>query len=80
MLYGNIDEQWSVFRTALTESAASVLGYEKKHQPDWFRVSSDTLNPFLQHKNDLYTTWSKEDHVKFKQARGEARRAIRKAK
>ena len=81
---GNIDEQWSVFRVALTESAASVLGYEKKHQPDWFRESSDILNPFLQRRNDLYTTWlatgKAKDHDRFKQARGEARRAIRKAK
>ena len=30
---GSMDEQWSVFRTVMTESAASVLGYEKKHQP-----------------------------------------------
>ncbi|XP_065886632.1 uncharacterized protein [Dysidea avara] len=81
---GNIDEQWFVFHAVLTESAASVLGYEKKHQPDWFRESSDTLNPFLQHRNDLYTTWlatgNAKDHDRFKQARGEARRAIRKAK
>ena len=68
----------------MTESAASVLSYEKKHQPDWSRESSDTLNPFLQCRNDLYTTWldtgKKEKHVRFKQAGGEARRAIRKAK
>ena len=32
---GNIDEQWSLFRTALAKPAAGVLGYEKKHPPDW---------------------------------------------
>ena len=61
---GSMDEQWSVFRTAMTESTTSVLGYEKKHQPDWFRES---FAPFLQHRNELYNTWlatGKEDHVK----------------
>ena len=81
---GNIDEQWSVFHSALTESAASVLGYEKKHQPDWFRESSDTLNPFLQRRNDLYATWlatgKEDDHVKFKQEDQEASRVIWKTK
>ena len=50
---GSMDEQWSVFRNAMTESATSVLGYEKKHQPEWFRES---FVPFLQHRNDLYNT------------------------
>ena len=31
---GNIDEMWSVFRTALTESAVTLLSDEEKHQPD----------------------------------------------
>ena len=71
-----------MFYTALTESAARVLGCEKKHQPDWFRESFAALNPFLQHRNKLYTTWlsTGKDHVKFKQLRGKARRAIRKEK
>ena len=36
---GNIDEKWSAFQTALNESAATVLGCEEEHQPDWFRES-----------------------------------------
>ena len=73
MLY--IDEQWSVLRAALTDSAAGLFGYEKSPQPDWF-------NPFLQHGNRFHTAWlatdKQEDHVQFKQARGVARRMIRK--
>jgi len=50
----------------------------EKKQPKWFREFSDTLNPFLQCRNDFYTTWlaagKEEGHIKFKQSRGEARR------
>jgi len=81
---GNINEKWSAFHTLLTEFAATVLGYDEKHQPDWFRESFDALKQFFHQRNVLYTTWlatsKEEDYVKFKQARGEARRAIRKAK
>ena len=81
---GDVDEQWSVLRTALTESTASVLGYEKSYQPDWFRESFNTLDPLLQQRNGLYTSWistgKQKDYVRFKQARGEVRRAIRRAK
>ena len=60
-----------------------MLGYEEKHQPDWFRESFDALKQFLHQRNVLYTAWlatSREDHTEFKQARGEARRVIKKAK
>lgn len=59
-----------VLCTALTESAADVLGYEKSYQPDWFKKSFVMLDPLL---HRLYTTLlaaSKEkDHVQFKQTR-----------
>ena len=55
-----------MLHTALTEPAASVLGYEKSYQPDWFRESFSVQNPLLQHRNRLYTTWLAKDHVQFK--------------
>ena len=42
------------------------------------KVIRSSVNPLLQHRNKLYTTWlatgKEEDHVQFRQARGEARR------
>ena len=77
----DVDGQWSALRGALLESAENVLSYERSYQPDWFREAFGTLHPLLQRRNQLYTAWlatSKE--VRFRQARGEARREIRKAK
>ena len=52
---GNIDEKWSVFCTALTESAASVLGYREKDQHYWFRESFDALKQYFHLRNVLYS-------------------------
>ena len=61
-----------------------LLGYERSYQPDWFREAFGTLHPLLQHRNQLYTAWlatsKEEDRVRFRQAREEARREIKKAK
>ena len=68
----------------MLESAKNVLGYERSYQPDWFWEVIGTPNPLPQHRNKLYVSWlatsMEEDRVWFRQARGEARREIRKAK
>ena len=51
---GSVEEKWRTVRGALTEAAEAVLGIENRHHPDWFRESADTLEPILQHRNNLY--------------------------
>ena len=81
---GSVEEKWQTVRGALTEAAESVLGIEKRHHPDWFRESADALEPVLQHRNNLYMKWlatgGPVDLQRFRQARGDARRAVRAAK
>ena len=77
-------DKWAAMRSVLEESAAALLPMAKRHHPDWFRESANTLKPLLQHRNELYSRWlatkRTEDHLRFRRARGEAQRAIRKAK
>lgn len=68
----------------LTTAADSILGYENHCNPDWFRDSSETLEPVFVRRNQLYSKWlsSKQDcdKVQFLQARSRARKAARAAK
>ena len=71
-------------KSALTETASSMLGKVRRCHPDWFKESIDELKPLLEHRNTLYTKWLKsgqiQDHLSFKQVQGEARQAICRAK
>ena len=80
---GSAEEKWIVMKSALTEAAEAVLGTESRRQPDWFDESR-TLQPALQHRNQLYKRWlatqSTADLQRFRKARIETRQAIRAAK
>ena len=52
---GAVEEKWSAIRSALVEAAEEVLGHEERQHPDWFRESSETLEPLFQRRNLLYT-------------------------
>ena len=71
-------------KLALTETASSMFGKVRRCHSDWFKESTDELKPLLEHCNTLYTKWLKsgqiQDHLSFKQAQGEARQAICRAK
>ena len=60
------------------------LGVAARRQHDWFRESLGKLQPLLMARNKAYSMWlgtgKQEDLVKFREARGEARRAVRTAK
>ena len=81
---GSAEEKWVVIKSALEESAAAMLETEQRHSPDWFRDSANDLQPVLKRRNALYCKWlatkRTDDLLQFRRARGEAQRAIRKAK
>ena len=39
------------------EAGQEVLGQEGQQHPDWFRESSEILEPLFQRRNLLYTKW-----------------------
>ena len=79
-----VQEKWLAVHGALTSAAEDVLGVVARRQPDWFRESLGELQPLLMARNKAYSRWlgtgKQEDLVKFREARGEARRAVRTAK
>ena len=54
---GTVEEKWSAIRSALVEAGKEVLGQEGQQHPDWFRESSEILEPLFQMRNLLYTKW-----------------------
>ena len=80
---GLIEEQWSCIKKAITSSAKAAIGHERRSSPDWFVQSAATLEPILKARNDLYRkchSGSRADLVAYREARGEARAAVRSAK
>ena len=79
-----VQEKWLAVHDALTSAAQDVLGVATRHQPDWFRESLGELQPLLKVRNEAYSRWlgtrKQVDLTKFREARGEARRAVRRAK
>ena len=79
-----VEGKWSAVKTALICTAEEVLGRAGRLQPDWFKESTEALQPLLRARNAAYSRWlgsgRSEDLIKFKQARSAARKAIRKAK
>ena len=81
---GTVEEKWKVMKTALCETAASVLGTACNRQEDWFMESGDGLRPLLEERNRLHALWlntgSDGDKRKFVKACTKARQAVREAK
>ena len=71
-------------KAGLCETAESVLGYETRRQPDWFRESEADLKPLLERRTRLYTLWlstaRERDRKKFAKVHSNARRAVQGAK
>jgi len=49
------EEKWQRVKNALTATAESTLGYEKRRNPDWFNENADVLEPLLQMRNQMYS-------------------------
>ena len=80
----NVVGKWEAVRAALISAAEDVLGTITRRQPDWFQESLGQLRPLLDRRNEAYARWlgsgRQVDLTRFREARGEARRAVRKAK
>ncbi|XP_065182367.1 uncharacterized protein LOC135813077 [Sycon ciliatum] len=80
----SVDCKWSAVKSAVVDVAGEVVGRDKRRVPDWFRDSAPTLEPLLATRNRLYDLWLRtghqNDHRAFKEARGQARAGIRRAK
>ena len=80
----NVVGKWQAVRGALTSAAEDVLGTTTRSQPDWFQESLGQLKPLLTRRNDAYSRWlgsgKQPDLTRLREARGEARRAVRSAK
>ena len=81
---GTVEEKWNVMKTALCETASSVLGTACKRQVDSFRESDDDLRPLIEERNRLHASWlntgSHRDKRKIVKARTKARQAVREGK
>ena len=81
---GGVEEKWKAVSCALISSAEDLLGTAGCPQPDWFHDSLEELKPLLRLRNEAYSKWlgteRQEDLNKFKEARRNARRAVRRAK
>jgi len=78
------DEKWTLLKTTLCDAAELTLGREIKRNPDWFTESKDDLDPLFRKRNEAHLQWlntgKERDKKEFRKARGEARRATRRAK
>eukprot|EP00117_Sycon_ciliatum_P044947 scpid29576/ scgid32352/ len=83
----DIDQKWSNVKAAIDKSAASVLGFSRRRQPDWFREAESAIQPLLDERNRCYTDWlcsgqSRDcsHYTAFKVARSRARASISSAR
>ena len=79
-----VEEKWAAIRSALVEAEKEVLGQEGRQHIDWFRESSEILEPLFKRRNLLYTKWLSSGcvvgHRKYLKARQDACKAVRDAK
>ncbi len=81
---GSNVEKWDAVKSSWCYGAETVLGYEDRRQPDWFRESEEHLKPLVEERNRLYALWlatrRERDRKKHAEACRVARRAVREAK
>ena len=77
-------EKWRMMKAAMVDTAGEILGKVKKRQPDWFQASEDHLRSYLLARNSAYRKWlasaDRKDLIWFREARGKARREVRREK
>ena len=54
--------KWEIIRDSLTESATTILRYDKRRQPDWFQENICTLKELISKHNTLFTKWLRTNH------------------
>ena len=50
-------EKWEVIRDGFVGAAKSVLGWESRRQPDWFKENAPVLKELIDKKNLLFGRW-----------------------
>ena len=78
-----VDVKWWAVHSAFTTTAKDMLGMARHRHPDWFQYSMKELKPPLTSRNQAYSRWlgtgRQEDLTNFRQKRGTAKRAVRRA-
>ena len=54
---GTVKEKWTAIKTALTETAQSVLGKKGRYNPDWYKENNVMLELLFKCRNQLYARW-----------------------
>ena len=77
-------EKWEVLKSALCDTASSIVGHAHKREADWFRDSEAELRPLFEERSKMHALWlgtgQPRDKRKFMMARRSARKAVREAK
>ena len=77
-------EKWEVLRSALCDTASSIVGHAHKREADWFRDSEAELRPLFEERSKMHALWLGTGQPrlkrKFMMARRSARKAVRKRK
>ena len=77
-------EKWKVIRDGLKDVGESVLGWETKRQPDWFKESISVLENGIDKRNMLFGRWLRSgkvsDHQRYVAQRRIVAGAVKKAK
>ena len=80
----SVEKKWEAMKTALCESAESVLGLVSRRHPDWFMESEVSLKPLFEQRNQLYQKWLSTgrscDLETFKEASRRVKRMVKEAK
>lgn len=63
----SVDQKWSQFKDALTQSAESVLGFKKRLHQDWFDENDNAITDLINRKNQAHTEWLRSGSLASKQ-------------
>ena len=70
--------KWEIMRDGMMSAAESVLGWENRRQPDWFRDNITVLQQLITKRNKLFNQWLQTHHHSDRQRYVAQRRAVAK--
>ena len=53
----SVSEMWEVIKGSMVSVVGSILGFESRKQPDWFKESSVVLSELIEKRNALFGKW-----------------------
>ena len=78
------ESKWAIFRDSMVKAAETVLGKEKRRQPDWFQENIEVLKKLIVKRNGRFVQWLETRHPRDRQKyvaqRREVAREVRCAK